>query len=419
MKKYLVFAVVAIVVMIGFSACREPVVVIPTVTESKIVDRGADDMVAVNVTTSEEGANIQELSYKSWVEVQGVAARTGEEFDKTVTAHLNGKLQSPVTQKIEVEDISFAIDAANVVVSQRAEARGVREEGNVTITDSVLVCTFAHSGFTLVYELSYEVPVYDDGYTKEVMPYYRYENIVDKGDTVVQGKYIVVDEKAYSYNVYQHTLEVTFNGKPYTLQAEVQLLREFGGDPGEPFITSSEVTFQDVVEFDDFDIAVISVQRVWSDGTTEGSSISADLYRTATLKSETPLTVYDYNGNFSYVSSEVTSKESYLLLDVNQYVHVVRHSKVFKVNYSQVSLEIEVIGDEAYYDDGVLYHIYNPNNTVGNIEYVSETLQLLNSGVDSGQNFAQYGLTVNLNVQYGERIMPISVYTEVICYSAQ
>lgn len=412
MKYYSFFAIYTAVAMICFCSCTESVVVIPPVSESKIVNCGLDDVVAVKETTSEEGVCVHEFSYKSWVEVHGVVANTGKEFDKTVTTHLNGKLTAPVPQEIEVENLSIAIDAANVVVSQHSEARGVRKEGNVTITDSVLICTFEHTGFSFSYELSYEVPVYDDGYTNEVMPYYRYENIVDKGDTIVKGKHIYVNDKAYTYNTYQHRLEVSFNGKPYTLQAEVKLLREFEGEVGEPFITASEVTFQDFVEFDNYDISVISVYRTWSDGRMEGSSMSADLYRIARPKTESPLAVYDYNGNFSYISSEIAAKESYLQEDNGRYVHVVRHSKIFKINFSQVSVEIEVIGDEAYYDDGVLCHIYYPSNAVGNIEYVDHTLELL--GIYEG--YDSYELTIILNVQFGDRVKAMPVSLEVLFY---
>ena len=54
----------------------------------------------------------------------------------------------------------------------------------MTITDSLLVYTVKYENSELAFELPFEVAVYDDGFTRQVMPYYYYSNLQDRGGKI-------------------------------------------------------------------------------------------------------------------------------------------------------------------------------------------------------------------------------------------
>jgi hypothetical protein len=119
------------------------------------------------------------------------------------------------------------------------------EDGFVTVYDSILVYSVSYDDFSFDYKIIYQVPVYDDGVTKQVMPYYRYENIRNGETRVSDGESRVVEGKVYAVKNLRHSIDVDFNGEMYTVKANITLLRKIG-DVGQPYLTKSEIVGQSI-----------------------------------------------------------------------------------------------------------------------------------------------------------------------------
>lgn len=385
------------------------------IINSEVSGSGIDNIVSAKTSTDENGINIQSLSYKSWIKVKG---QTKADFDKTVTVNLTGELPD-IAQEHNINSYVESLDPRWMYTTQGYMSKGSRKEGYVTITDSVLVYTVHHYNFDFSYNLKYEVPVYDDGITREVMPYYRYERIVDKGYELKQEDSKVINGIAYACNIYQHALEVTFNGKVYSLHANVTLLHELG-PANKPYIVRSEIIEEGTTLFDDHVLASISIRRKWSTGEIDEKSYGIELCEQVTPEYSNPFPVFiNNNDSIEYESLEVTEEDKYLLTGLDNYMNVYRYLKKVRINFTVIGpLDVEIYGDEAYYDDGVLYHYFKSSNAVGSIEYGGDEWKLLNSGYDEYEKkrFEYYEMTYTLNVQFGSRIVPKKIRNELCCW---
>lgn len=385
------------------------------IINSEVSGSGIDNIVSAKTSTDENGINIQSLSYKSWIKVKG---QTKADFDKTVTVNLTGELPD-IAQELNINSYVESLDPRWMYTTQGYMSKGSRKEGYVTITDSVLVYTVHHFNFDFSYNLKYEVPVYDDGITREVMPYYRYERIVDKGYELKQEDSKVINGIAYACNIYQHALEVTFNGKVYSLHANVTLLHELG-PANKPYIVRSEIIEEGTTLFDDHVLASISIRRKWSTGEIDEKSYGIELCEQVTPEYSNPFPVFiNNNDSIEYESLEVTEEDKYLLTGLDNYMNVYRYLKKVRINFTVIGpLDVEIYGDEAYYDDGVLYHYFKSSNAVGSIEYGGDEWKLLNSGYDEYEKkrFEYYEMTYTLNVQFGSRIVPKKIRNELCCW---
>ena len=386
------------------------------IINSEVSDGGIDNTVLATTSTDANGLITQSLSYKSWIKVKG---QTKADFEKTVTVNLTGELPD-VAQELNVESYVASLEPRWMYTSQEKRVQGTHQDGYVTITDSVLVYTVHHFNFDFSYNLMYEVPVYDDGVTREVMPYYRYENLVDKGYTLKQEDSRVINGSAYACNIYQHALEVTFNGKVYTLHANVTLLHELG-PANKPFIVRSEILQEGTTLFDDHVLASIDIRTKWSTGEVNENSYGIELCERVTPEYNTPFSVYNYNNNieYEYLEDIPDEEDVYLLEGLDNHMRVIRYLKKVRINFTLIGpLDVEIYGDEAYYDDGVLYHYFKSSNAVGSIEYGGDEWKLLNSGYDEYEKkgFEYYEMTYTLNVQFGSRIVPKKIRNELCCW---
>lgn len=155
-------AAAAICGVVLTSSCeKDPL--FPEVIESEVYDNGSAE--EVTVTPASDGTS---LSYESWIMVRGV---TKGAFDNRAAVTLNASMPNIAeTRDVVVWDF----DTPRVV--QTRETGESRIEGFVTITDSVLVYTVVTEEFEFSHRLHYEVGVYDDGVTRQVMPYHYFGN---------------------------------------------------------------------------------------------------------------------------------------------------------------------------------------------------------------------------------------------------
>lgn len=198
--------------MFVFASCNNDDFDLPEVIESEVLDEGISSEISEN--TTEVGTN---LSYETWILVKGT---TRAAFEDKVTATLNNQLNNVVSE-LDVTDWNDGTPT----LSFSYKAGESRTDKFVTTTDSILVCTVHYPDFSFDYELVYQVAVYDDGVTKKTMPYYKYENIIDKGGGFSEIETISENGKNYEKRKFTHSIEVTFNGSIYTLTAEFDLFK--------------------------------------------------------------------------------------------------------------------------------------------------------------------------------------------------
>ena len=250
----------------GLASCEKDDV-LPEVVDSEVYDNGA----AGEVTVQETDGQTQ-MSYESWIMVRGV---TRSSFDNKVTAVLNGKLSNVYG----IRDASRWNDWTFTTHVSREASEYTRTEGYVTITDSLLVYTVSCEDFKFSYQLRYEVGVYDDGVSKQTMPYHYYSNIRDNGgvledmDSYEEGGYV------YARKLYKHSITVDFGGKSYDVEAEIVLRRDLGLFTG-PYPLRCEVVDKSIEPLSTRDgfLSSITIKSAMSDGTEAQETYSRELY---------------------------------------------------------------------------------------------------------------------------------------------
>ena len=188
------------------------------VIESEVLDEGVAQEV-----TEEVGTEGTQLSYESWIVVKG---QTRAAFENKISVTLNNRLNN-VSREIEVE----SWETGEAEISYGYKAGDSRKNGDyVTVTDSVMVCTVNYPNFSFDYELLYQVAVYDDGVTRQVMPYHKYENIVDQGCEFSELEDVTENGVTSKRQKCIHSLLVTFNGKEYKVSSELILKKVMKGE---------------------------------------------------------------------------------------------------------------------------------------------------------------------------------------------
>lgn len=407
MKKNLSLILLATLTSFLLAACKEK---LPVVIQSEVTGSGADNSVSVKTITAENDASVQILSYKSWINVKG---RTKGSFDHVVTVTLNNELPNTA---MEVNR-DFRVDALTMNMAETEKhykLRDTHKDGFVMISDSVLVYTLRHGNFTFSYELMYEVPVYDDGVTREVMPYYRYENLVDKGYTIESQDSKVLNGTAYGCALYRHSIEVTFNDKVYTICANITLLKELG-PASEPYVVRTKVLKNTCTSFKDYIMSYITIQKEWSTGKTQTTDHAVILLgQIQEVIADIPV-VNNYSGIIQYESSEVTEDETYNN-GCEDNIFIFRHRRRVQFNWNCFYLTIDVYGDTAYYDDDITFCQLKGNDII-DINYGSADLYVVNQGVDEGREFIYYKMNWSVNGRFENSGYKREFTDDILCFT--
>lgn len=278
---YVMAAAVMFTGMVTLTSCEKDEPVLPEVIESEVLDQGMDENVKVQSGT--EGTS---LSYESWILVKGI---TRAEFENRVSVTLNNKLNH-ISGELDVNDFN----EGEPVLEFSSKAGESRKDGFVTVTDSILVCTVRYPDFSFDYELVYQVGVYDDGVTRQVMPYYTYENITDKGSVFSAPEKVNDNGREYEKRTLTHELEVTFNGEVYTVKAELVLYKGRAEDT----LLSSKVVNEgsEIVSSTENSVTTLSfieVEQEWSASGKKVFRVETEIVTSMT---------YSYEKGYGYVS---------------------------------------------------------------------------------------------------------------------
>lgn len=338
---------------------------LPVFIDSEVMESGIDKDITASVSTDKKGLKTTTLSYKSWLRIKG---QTKGNYDGTVSVKLNNTLIDSEDETIYDKDTTIIwgnLDLSVFSTRKSYKVRGTRKEGYVTIIDSVLVYTVDYKGFVISYELDYEVGEYDDGITKQTLPYYRIENLVDKGSTSTRldksddGTYI------YARKLIEHTISVDCNGKTYDIVAQVTVNKILEGFH-QPYVLKSEIDNPHAFTVDNYCVmSFIDVKKYWSDKSETTETVYVQLtpfsYGPWWPDTAIPKPAIEYPGvirgyadapldllSFAKVqgrSNHVESSENYGI-----YYDYVYHT--WRLHYNHFDLDFEILFPEAYYDDG-------------------------------------------------------------------
>lgn len=231
---------------------------VPEVVESEVLESGCSN--DVSETSGTEGTS---LSYESWIYVrQTTRAMSENKISVTLFNRFNN-----VVAESETSDFNFGEPKKEI--SYRVSDSRV-EQNYVTVTDSVLVYSLTYAnGFKLEYELMFETPEYNDGVTKQMMPYHKVERIIDNGTNISAMENETRDGKNYYRKLLQNSITVVYNGRKYDIAASVVVRSEV---PAEDVLLTSEKV-NEGLEFVSSDVenatgvyrSWIEIEQTWSE----------------------------------------------------------------------------------------------------------------------------------------------------------
>lgn len=369
-----------------FTSCKKEPLPLPEVIESEVYDNGT----AGNVQSSPV-ENGTQMSYESWINVRGI---TKGSFDNRVAVTLYGYTY----------DVNSTVDVATwemgeTLTSTNFEIGETRTEGFVTIVDSILVYTVRSEQFEFNYKLHYEVGTYDDGVSRQVMPYHYFKNIRDNGGVLEDAESYVDGEAAYARKIYRHSITVDFGGESYDVVAEITL-RRYLGPANEPYPLKSKIlekTIEPLSSKDGF-ISSVKVESVMSTGNTETSSYSVSL----------PTGASDVYGNAKDVSSRledvhfqkaVITEEEESYAGGDGYMSLMRIDGKCILQYNQFDIEIDIYRHTAIFDNGIL------REKVAEKEFNAEAVKILEekwTKEEERNNYVSYYLELKVEIPIGE-----------------
>ena len=401
--------------MIFASCSSDDDPMLPEVIESEVLDEGMDDTVSSKPSINPNGVTTgTQFSYKSWIMVKG---QTRAAFENKVEVTLNNVFANTDTV---ITVSNFDLGDYKTVVSKRK--RSERQEGFVTVSDSVMVYSVQFAEFSFDYELDFEHAVYNDGVTKQNMPYHPIGTIKDNGYKLEELDFVIEKEVDGQQSVYlrkllRHSISVAFNGKTYDLSAKVEL-RKFVGY--HPCAISSEVQNSGISNVVDGTwsgtyTSWLEVKHVYSDGKT-----AVKKYEVTNMIGEIEYDMLSYKILPSAdVKLERSGFEGVAVRDtigMPDKSVIIEKTRIYVVQYNLFTLSYPVKEYEAYYNDGLLKADY-PKLEYGdmkveyNVRYVSEY-------VGEERNYKEYYFTQKVSGKFGssrhttDQGCQIIVYTE-------
>ncbi len=230
MKKhfFVLFVVAATMAGIWVSCTNEDS---EQVVESEVLDSGLEAVLA------QSGIAGASFSYESWLQVDLVTRASGEQkITATCSADISALVREQRVESFELKPLDL---------SYIGKEKNRNRQGNyVSVIDSAMVCRFDYGAFAYDYELKFQAPVYDDGVTKQVMPYHRFESISYTDYTLTDLETAVVRGATYERKLFHQRVSAEFAGEVYAVDNYLILMKKIDGEeyvPGEPYQVSTEI----------------------------------------------------------------------------------------------------------------------------------------------------------------------------------
>ena len=347
--KSLWFATAAAVVLTGMTmmtSCSKDDYELPEVIESEVYDEGCAEEVKAEVGT--EGT---QLSYESWIMVRGI---TRASFDNKVSVTLNNAFNN-VDSVIEVGSFNLGECRTELVY----EAAGNRRQDFVTVTDSLLMYKVTFDVFSFSYDLYHEIGIYDDGITRQTMPYHPIRNVRDNGYTLTDLDFIIEnngegEQVVYLRKRFDHSISLDFNGKTYTLTAKIELRLYAGAHPAVVSIRLIASGIRDVKNelWTGTYTSWVEVKHRYSDG-----SIGNKTYTIENMRTEIDADIEKYkelpDADLRLAGAGFADAVVRDTVGMPERMVVCKVRRQYDVEYNYFTLSYPVSEYEAYYDDGL------------------------------------------------------------------
>ena len=347
--KSLWFATAAAVVLTGMTmmtSCSKDDYELPEVIESEVYDEGEAGEVRAEVGT--EGT---QLSYESWIMVRGI---TRASFDNKVSVTLNNAFNN-VDSVIEVGSFNLGECRTELVY----EAANSRRQDFVTVTDSLLMYKVTFDVFSFSYNLYHEIGIYDDGITRQTMPYHPIRNVRDNGYTLTDLDFIIEnngegEQVVYLRKRFDHSVSLDFNGKTYTLTAKIELRLYAGAHPA---VVSSRLIASGIRDVKNelwtgTYTSWAEVEHRYSDG-----SIGNKTYTIENMRTEIDADIEKYkelpDADLRLAGAGFADAVVRDTVGMPERMVVCKVRRQYDVEYNYFTLSYPVSEYEAYYDDGL------------------------------------------------------------------
>ena len=405
------FATAAAVILTGMTmmtSCSKDEPLLPEVIESEVYDEGRAEEVKAEVGT--EGT---QLSYESWIMVRGI---TRASFDNKVSVTLNNAFNN-VDSVIEVGSFNLGECRTELVY----EAANSRRQDFVTVTDSLLMYKVTFDVFSFSYNLYHEIGIYDDGITRQTMPYHPIRNVRDNGYTLTDLDFVIEDNSEGQQIVYlrkrfDHSISLDFNGKTYTLTAKIELRLYAGLHPA---IVSSRLITSGIRDVkNELWISTYTswaeVEHRYSDG-----NIGRKTYIAEQMRGEIESSIQKYkvlpDANLKLVKAGFTDAVVRDTVGMPERMVVCEVRRQYEVEYNYFTLSYPVSEYEAYYDDG-LTRFEMPSLKYTNIREEHE-LRYVGKYEGDERDYLEYYFTQLIRGTFGDGEHEASESFQVIVYT--
>ena len=346
-KFWFVMAAAAVLAgMVTLVSCEKDEPFQPEVIESEVLDQGMDE--SIKVQSGTEGTS---LSYESWILVKGI---TRAEFENRVSVTLNNAFNN-VDSVIEVGSFNLGECRTELVY----EAANSRRQDFVTVTDSLLMYKVTFDVFSFSYDLYHEIGIYDDGITRQTMPYHPIGNIRDNGYTLTDLDFIIEnngegEQVVYLRKRFDHSISLDFNGKTYTLTAKIELRLYAGAHPA---VVSSRLIASGIRDVKNelwtgTYTSWAEVEHRYSDG-----SIGNKTYTIENMRTEIDADIEKYkelpDADLRLAGAGFADAVVRDTVGMPERMVVCKVRRQYDVEYNYFTLSFPVSEYEAYYDDGL------------------------------------------------------------------
>ena len=394
--------------MTMMTSCSKDEPLLPEVIESEVYDEGEAGEVS-----AQSGTQGTQLSYESWIMVRGI---TRASFDNKVSVILNNTF-SNVDSVIEVGSFNLGECRTELVY----EAANRRRQDFVTVTDSVLMYKVSFDVFSFSYDLYHEIGIYDDGITRQTMPYHPIRNIRDNGYTLTDLDFIIEDSEKGGQIVYlrkrfDHSISLDFNGKTYNLTAKIELRRYAGAHPAiisSRLITSGIRDVKNELWISTY-TSWAEVEHRYSDG-----NIGRKTYIAEQMRGEIESSIQKYkvlpDANLKLVKAGFTDAVVRDTVGMPERMVVCKVRRQYEVKYNHFVLSYPVSEYEAYYDDG-LTRFEMPSLKYTEVREEHE-LRYVGEYKGDERDYLEYYFTQQIYGTFGDGIHQASESFQIIVYT--
>jgi hypothetical protein len=330
---------------------------------------GVEDTGLSEKVTISKGDKGTTLSYESWIKVKTAAMQT--RATKSGTSYYpdaSGKITVPVQNVFAHVSDELYLDRIGIgEVSTKNEFEQIgtpRPNGYITIIDSVMYHVIEADNFRYRWPMTFQVPVYNDGLHKQVMPYYRPQRVEKKGEPRVTNLDTTTNEgKIYSRRLFVYTAEIECAGEVHDIVLSLTLNTKISD--GGIYVNGSQVLDEELkVENQDV-VSWMKIKQNWSDNTSNNKEYSVILLADIRAQERTSKIVSGTSFTKLGVDKKDISRE--FVRSIDNYLSVYRYQREYTVHFNHFDVLFDIWQDVPLYDDSFTQHTM-PTFDIGDFE---------------------------------------------------